>query len=482
MRRKFFTNLTLLVFLNLLIKPFWIFGIDRTVQNVVGAEEYGLYFSLFNFSLLLNMLLDLGITNYNNRNIAQNSHLLSKSLSSIVSLRLLLAIVYASVTVIAALILGYEGRQFYLLLFLIFNQFLASFILYLRSNLSGLHYFKTDSIISVLDRFIMIVICGLLLWGGVTESSFQIEWFVYAQTTAYLLTLILSLGIVYRKAQFLKLKFDRTYFIAILKRSYPFALLSLLMAFYYRIDSVMLERMLPDGKEQAGIYAQGFRILDAVAMFAFLYAGLLLPMFSRMIKQRKSIHQLTLFSFLLLIVPVVGVTFASYFYRTELIDLLYHQHVETSSIIFGVLILCFLGIATSYIFGTLLTANGNLRALNLMAVGGVIVNITLNFILIPEYYALGSAVASLVTQTFIAILQVMLAKKIFQFSIDLKRIVIFVLFIGGVLLFSLFSVDLDFNWIYKFVAILVFSMLLAFILRLIHLKVLVDLLKNGDEI
>ncbi|MGM0504986.1 MAG: oligosaccharide flippase family protein, partial [Bacteroidota bacterium] len=209
MRRKFFTNLTLLVFLNLLIKPFWIFGIDRTVQNVVGAEEYGLYFSLINFSLLLNMLLDLGITNYNNRNIAQNSHLLSKSLSSIVSLRLLLAIVYASVTVIAALILGYEGRQFYLLLFLIFNQFLASFILYLRSNLSGLHYFKTDSIISVLDRFIMIVICGLLLWGGVTESSFQIEWFVYAQTTAYLLTLILSLGIVYRKAQFLKLKFDR---------------------------------------------------------------------------------------------------------------------------------------------------------------------------------------------------------------------------------------------------------------------------------
>ncbi|MEA2105718.1 MAG: oligosaccharide flippase family protein [Bacteroidota bacterium] len=482
MRRKFFTNLTLLLFLNLLIKPFWIFGIDRTVQNVVGAEEYGLYFSLFNFSLLLNILLDLGITNYNNRNIAQNNHLLSKSLSSIVSLRLLLALLYTSVTIVAALFVGYEGRQFYLLIFLIFNQFVASFILYLRSNLSGLHYFKTDSIISVLDRFIMIVICGLLLWGGVTENPFKIEWFVYAQTAAYLFTLVLSLGIVYGKAQFLKLKFDRTYFIAILKKSYPFALLSLLMAFYYRIDSVMLERMLPDGKEQAGIYAQGFRILDAAAMFAFLYAGLLLPMFSRMIKQKKSIHQLTLFSFLLLIVPVVGITFASYFYRTELIDMLYHHHVDTSATIFGILILCFLGISTSYIFGTLLTANGNLRQLNFMAVGGVIVNITLNFILIPKFYALGSAIASLVTQTFVAILQVLLAKKIFQFSIDLKRIAIFVLFIGGVLLFSMFSVDLDFNWVYKFIAILVFTMILAFLLRLIHLKVLVDLLKNGDEI
>ncbi|MEE4198022.1 MAG: oligosaccharide flippase family protein [Bacteroidales bacterium] len=481
MRRKFFTNLSLLLFLNLLIKPFWIFGIDRTVQNIVGAEEYGLYFSLFNFSLLLNMLLDLGITNYNNRNIAQNSHLLSKSLSSIISLRILLALAYALVTILAALFVGYQGRQFHLLFFLVFNQFVASFILYLRSNLSGLHYFKTDSLLSVLDRFIMIVICGLLLWGGVTETPFQIEWFVYAQTTAYLLTLALSLGFVYSKAEFIKLKFDRTYFIAILKKSYPFALLSLLMAFYYRIDSVMLERMLPAGKEQAGIYAQGFRILDAAAMFAFLYAGLLLPMFSRMIKQKKSVHQLTLFSFLLLIVPVVGITFASYFYRTELIDLLYHHHVETSARIFGVLILCFLGISTSYIFGTLLTANGNLKELNMMAFGGVIINIVLNLILIPEYFALGSAIASLITQSFVAILQVLLARKIFQFSINFKRIAAFVFFIGGVLLFAMFSVDLEFKWIYKFIAILVFTLILAFILRLIHLKVLVDLLKNGDE-
>ncbi len=481
MRRIFFTNLSLLLFLNLLIKPFWIFGIDRTVQNVVGAEEYGLYFSLFNFSLLLNMLLDLGITNYNNRNIAQNSHLLSKSLSSIIGLRLLLALGYAFVTILAALLVGYEGRQFYLLLFLIFNQFVASFILYLRSNLSGLHYFKTDSILSVLDRTIMIVICGFLLWGGITGNEFKIEWFVYAQTAAYLLTFFVAFIFVYQKAQFLKFKFDRTYFIAILKKSYPFALLSLLMAFYYRIDSVMLERMLPDGKEQAGIYAQGFRILDAAAMFAFLFAGLLLPMFSRMIKRKESVNQLTLFSFFLLIIPVTGITFASFFYRTELIDLLYHQHVHTSASIFGILILCFIGISTSYIFGTLLTANGNLKKLNILAVGGVVINIVLNLVLIPKYFALGSAIASLVTQTFIAAIQVILAKHIFNFSINWKRIGVLMIFIFGVFAFSGLSVDLNYKWIYKFFAILVFSMLLAFLLRLINLKALYDLIKNGDE-
>ena len=41
MQKKFFTNLTLLILLNLLVKPFAIFGIDLTIQNRVGAENYG---------------------------------------------------------------------------------------------------------------------------------------------------------------------------------------------------------------------------------------------------------------------------------------------------------------------------------------------------------------------------------------------------------------------------------------------------------
>jgi len=426
------------------------------------------------------MLLDFGITNYNNRNIAQHNQLLSKSLSNIVGLKLLLAILYTVITIVAGFFIGYEWRQFQILLFLILNQFIASFILYLRSNLSGLHYFKTDSIISVLDRALMIIICGILLWGGVTEIDFKIEWFVYAQTVAYVLTLIITLVIVYNKAELLGLNFDRTYFIATLKKSYPFALLALLMIFYYRVDSVMLERMLLDGKEQAGIYAQGFRILDAAAMFAFLFAVLLFPIFSRMIKHKESVNQLTLFSFLLLIVPVLGVTFASYFYRVELIDLLYHQHVEISSSIFGVLILCFIGISISYIFGTLLTAKGNLKELNVLAAVGVAINILLNLILIPKYYALGAAIASLFTQSFTAIIQIILVKKIFSFNVNIKRITILTLFAAGVFVIAKLSLQVNLLWIYKFVGIIVLSLILAFIFRLINLKVLYDLVKNGD--
>ena len=64
MSKKILTNVFLLLAINLLIKPFWILGIDRTVQNTVGNDVYGAYMVMFNISLMFTMLLDFGINNY----------------------------------------------------------------------------------------------------------------------------------------------------------------------------------------------------------------------------------------------------------------------------------------------------------------------------------------------------------------------------------------------------------------------------------
>ena len=60
-RRNFSLNLIFLLALNLLIKPFYLFGVEVGVQNAVGAEAYGLYYAMFNFTFLFNVILDLGI-------------------------------------------------------------------------------------------------------------------------------------------------------------------------------------------------------------------------------------------------------------------------------------------------------------------------------------------------------------------------------------------------------------------------------------
>jgi O-antigen/teichoic acid export membrane protein len=480
MQRKFITSLGFLLFLNLLIKPFWLLGIDRSVQNVTGAEVYGDYFALFNFSFLFNILLDLGITNFNNRNIAQNRHLLSKHLSGIIMIRILLAGLYLAISMISAFIIGYDEVQIKMLLVLMLNQILISFILYLRSNLAGLHLFKTDSVISVLDRTVMIAICAWLLWGRGEGAAFEIEWFIWAQTAAYVITVIITLILLTRKTDFLKLNWNPLFAMMILKKSYPFAILILLMTFYNRVDSVMLERMLEDGPEQAGIYAQAFRLLDASNMIAYLFAGLLLPIFSHMLKHKEDIRNMLKLSFTLIALPAITVVLMSWFYSQEIMDLLYEGHVESSVPVFSLLMTGFFAVSTTYIFGTLLTANGNLKQLNRMAAAGMLLNICLNLFLIPHFKATGAAVASLITQFITAGIQVILCMNIFKLRYDwstLGRLVLFVV-TGAISLY--FSKLLTNDWIFNLAAGLACCALISFILKLVDLKEMTLILSKRE--
>ncbi len=476
MKRKFITNLLLLLFLNVLIKPFWIFGIDRHVQNMVGAESYGLYFSLLNFSIILNILLDLGITNYNNKNIAQHHQLMKKHISNIVGIKFLLAGIYAIVCILISLIV-YDEIQIHLLIFLVLNQFLISFTLYLRSNISGLHLFRTDSLLSVLDRSLMIIICSVLLFTNITHQPFRIEWFVYAQSAAYLIASLITLVVVLSHTGKLKFYFNQRFFIVFLKKSYPYALLILLMSFYNRIDSVMLVGLLPNGQEQSGIYAQAFRLLDAVSMFGVLFAGLLLPIFARMIQKKENIGSMVQFSFLLLFVPAIIISFSSGFYDTEIMDLLYDGNIELSASILQLLMVSFLGIATTYIFGTLLTANGSIRQLNWMAFAGMGINIGLNLILIPQMQALGSAWASLITQLFTALTQTILAIAILKLKINYRLIGKMIIFVGFVFLSGFFSQQIS-DWHWGYFAMISSSIVFAFASRLINLRALTEIILN----
>jgi len=482
MQRKFLTNLGLLLSLNLLIKPVFIFGIDRNIQNIVGVGDYGFYLVIFNFSFLFNILLDLGITNFNNRNIAQNQQLLNKHFSGIVLLKLVLSLVYVFITCIIAFILDYNIEQFKLLGFLCFNQFLLSFILYLRSNISGMLWFKTDSVLSVLDRLLMILFCGTLLYGNVTDHTFRIEWFVYAQTAAYLITAFIAFIIVMKKAHFIRLNWNWPFFLMIIKQSLPFSLLVLLMTLYNRLDPVMLESLLgePDGNNQAGVYASGFRLLDAANMIAYLFAVLLVPIFSRMIKHQQSVEHMVKLSFTLLITMAIIVSVGSFFYSYELMDLLYDSHIPESAAVFRVLMGGFVAVSATYIFGTLLTANGNLKELSIIAFCSLLINFGINLILIPRLFALGSAYASLVTQFFSAMAQVILVQRIFRFRLNLKYIFTLLIFITGVILLSFISIQVKLDniglfskphaWLLNFIMMISLSLVLAAALRLLSIR------------
>ena len=101
-------------------------------------------------------------------------------------------------------------------------------------------------------------------------------------------------------------------------------------------------------------------------------------------------------------------------FSQPLMELLYPGRGMLYVPVFRVLIFGILPIGITYIFGTLLTAGGYLRQLNLFALITLVLNVVVNLLLIPRLGAVGSAWASLTAQTFMALAQFILAIRLFH--------------------------------------------------------------------
>jgi O-antigen/teichoic acid export membrane protein len=426
MKKEFLFNLILLVGINLLIKPFYAFGIDLQVQNRVGLSEYGLYFALFNFSFLFQILTDLGIQQYNSRFIAQNPALASKYLPHFLSLKAMLSMIFLVVSIAFAAIMGYaDSTHLPLLLPLLLNQILITLIFYLRSNLSALQHYRIDSLLSATDKLILIIIMSFLLWGPFSKY-FQIQYFIYAQSISFALTALIAFFFLLRKLKTaLKIRWNSAVMISILKQSWPYALVVFLMTAYTRVDAVMLERLLPVGKgsTEAGVYAFGYRLLDAFNMIGYLFASLLLPMFAKMLKDREHLGELLRTAHQWMLFLTFTLSFCVLFFGDELCAWMLKGADNYTASVFQLLIWSSISSGIIYVFGTLLTSNANLRQMNSVFAIGILLNVAGNAVMIPFYGAWGAALATVVTQGFVAVVEIYLvfslipaARSFFQIS------------------------------------------------------------------
>jgi len=477
MQKKFISNLILIVILNLLVKPLAIFGIDAGVQNRVGTEAYGLYFSLLNLSFIFNIVSDLGINNFTTRNIARYPKVMPKYFGQILGFRMVLFVFYVVLTLSTGFIAGYRGEALYFLSVLILNQLLATLIAYFRSHFGGLHLFKTDAIVSVLDRLLLILLCGSAFFMESSLGKFEIEWFIWLQTISYTVTLFIAFILLVREIGIPRLQIKRTVSYAILRQSLPFATLVLLMMLYTRSDSVLLERLHPRGAFESGIYAKGFRLLDAFYMFGMIFANLLLPLFARSLKEQyEKVLPLLRMASSLLIGGSILIAFICHFHAEQILGWIYHNELHQASQPFQLIMWGFIGMSTSLIFGSLLTANGELKLLNYFSLFGVVLNLGLNIVLIPKLGANGAAISCLITQGTMALVQFILCMMRFGYSLYELGIFKFFLFSGWMYGLHL----LPFDPISSLFFMIAAGTLGLFVFKLIDLRSIVHIFRENS--
>jgi O-antigen/teichoic acid export membrane protein len=318
-----------------------------------------------------------------------------------------------------------------------------------------------------------------------SESDFKIEWFVYGQTAGYILAVTIVYSIVVFKSKSLKINWNPVFFLMILRKSAPFAMLILLMAFYNRIDTVMLEKLLPDveGEIQVGIYAHAYRILDAANQISYLFAVFLLPLFSHMIKMKSKLDAIIIPSFSIIFIGTSVLAIISFFYSHEIMELLYIEYIDASSQVFNWLIFGVVATAISYIFGTLLTANGNLKELIIIALGSLFLSLVLNGLLIPLFMAKGSAIANLSALGFGALAQIFTAYKKLNFKFHINYVLRLFGAITMIVLIAYFSTLLTaINWSLRIVIVAAISLLIGILFKLLNIQQLFSFYSSNTEL
>ena len=426
---SFFKNLSWLIGLNLLIKPLWIFAIDRQVQNVVGHEAYGNYFALYGFTYVLAFIADAGLSTMLNQQIASSQAI---NVRQLFRLKILLLFIYVVVCLVLAWLI--QAQQWQILFYLIAIQGLTSVFIFLRSLLTANQYFKQDAWFSVIDKGLLIIASSGFLYGLFRPINLTI--FLQLQLSTITLSVIAILLFLNSRKVFSTEVANKT--TSLIKRIIPFAVIILFMSVHTRLDAFLLQRMHPNGAVEAGIFAAAYRLLDAANMLGYLAASFLVPFIARQQNNKPVVEKTILYTRHGLLTLAIGGAAFIWVFAPALQAWLYHTLDTYTN---QVLQYCLLALPAYYlihIYGALLTGAGELKTFVQILFLALIINIGLNIFFVPQYGAWGCCMAALVSQYTCAFALCIGATKKLQIAYGIKSILAYFLW-AGLLLVSFYA-------------------------------------------
>lgn len=410
LQKKFLGSLLLLIVLNALVKPAWIFGIDRNVQNITGFAEYGRYFAMLGFCLVFGVLLDPGLNIYLNRQAALQPSDRVALFWDVLYAKGFLFVLYGVVVGAFAWAMGIEDLS-YLFPFVVLVM-LLSLLGFLRAYLSAAQQFQQDSVLSVMDKGIVIVGVGAMVLFPDLIGPVTIHRFVWFQSLAIFCSILLAWGFIRRAVHGFGFRLFRGFRGELFRSSLPFALNNFLMTLILRSDGFLLERLHPSGAYEAGVYAAGFRILDAFSMIGSLVTGYLLSYLARHWPDKLLVEPSIVIArrgliCMAILLGVAGSVMPSYF-----TDLLYHRSDSSLVAVMRAILLALPGLSLVSIYGTILTAVGHIGTFIRISSSFALTSVLLNYLLIPTLGALGCALVAVGVETAYAIALLIASRRL----------------------------------------------------------------------
>ncbi len=414
-----------------------------------GTVDFGKYSFVLAYLAFFNVITDLGLQKILVREIARNPQAAPKLIGNAYVMRSIFTTLAFIMSVVIIKFMSYPADTTtyvyigaFTLLFISFSDFYATvFEANLRMEYKVTAWLSYKIIFAVLVFWIIFshgTLFHILLATVVSE--------IIKTSLSYLFS---------RKFVRAKFEFDFGLYKFLVKESLPLALTSIIWIIHSRTDMVMLSIM--RGDAQVGIYSAAYRLSEPLMLIPYALVISLFPIMSVSFKSSKEkllkIYQLSVKYILIIMLPI---TIGTILIADKIILLIYGVEFAGSITALQIIIWALVFTSINIVLFNLLVSINQQKLSTVTLTLGALLNVALNFVLIPMLSYNGAAIATVMTKAIVFGANFYFVSKYLQI-LSLHKLLVKPLISVSVMGAFVYYFD-DFNiFLLIFIAILIYS-------------------------
>ncbi|MEX0780801.1 MAG: flippase [Balneolales bacterium] len=378
------------------------------LPRYLGSEDYGRLFLAMSFAMILSVIIDFGGNYLIPKEVSKSRDKTPLLLISFVGVRTIIWFICMVGLLLFCYLAGYSNTMVLLIMIMGISKFFEGASKVIRSCFQGYELMVYPSLGIVSEQIFVatLAVAALLLGAGPIEIA-------AVMAAGALLKLIISIKFIPLLVDKLP-AFHLNVSYKLLKGSVPYFMWSVFAVIYYRIDAVMLSTMTTESV--VGWYGGAYRLFDIVMFLPAILTTVVFPIFSKLWEEQgrgfSNTFQQSLKFILIAGIPMCIMYFS---FSENLVSLFYGlDEYSPSVLILQIFSLGILLVYIDFILGSVILASDKQVKWAFVGFAAVILNIGLNYLMIPIFEAefgnggVGAAVTTLLTEIFIMVSAVIL--------------------------------------------------------------------------
>lgn len=410
------------------------------ISRVLGVKSLGIYAFYYSISIYFSYLAMLGINIYGNRAIAQvkeNDKTLKKVFTNIYVLQFIASLISLLLYLIFILI----SKNKIISIIMIMNILTSLF------NINWFYFGQEKFKPVIFTQLIIKTLITILIFVFVKNENSLIIYSILKCSSDLIFNIILFIfSIKY-------IKFNNISKTSVKNNLKPCLLLfipALATTIYQQTDKVMIGILV--NKTEVGYYECASKLITITLGLVSAVLTVISPKMSNLISRKKDDDSKKLFnnSINCILCLATAISFGVISISKEFVPLFFGSSYKSS-------INLTIGLAVSLLF---VSFSNSLKLLYLIpkekdkiytnsVIYGTILNITLNYIFISKYNAMGAVISTVITELFVLIYQIIKIKKDLNLHNIIKNLIIYIIF--GIIMYSIVSLvaTINMSLIYK---------------------------------